>query len=379
MKMRHFGLLAGALVCLNPCGAGASQQAGRILPDEIGDWKAAAVNVIAAANAEQVNAAQADVLREYGLKEIEEAEYARGNANFQATLYEMEDPTGAYGWFTFLRTPDMHSASLGDYSDMNSSRLLVLRGNLLLEVEGEDLRARMTEIAALQTTVTAHAELGPYPTLDLRLPREGLEQNSQRYIVGPKALQALLQAGSGDWAGFSHGAEAVLGRYRAGREDVTLLLVDFPTPQAAATELENYGSSIEINPAGSRPAGENSFYARRDFTLVGLVKGARSPQVADQILERIHSGEEVTWDEATLHNKPKPNDVQILIGIFTGTGILCAYALIAGLAFGGMRLVLKRMLPGRVFDRDTSVEILQLGITTKPIEGSDFFRLGPPR
>jgi hypothetical protein len=376
--MRRYWMLPAVFLCaLSPAASSAASK-GPILPDAFGNWKAPMVNSFTPQSAELVTPAQAAVLREYGLAGIEQAEYVRGNARLQATLYNMQDPTASYGAFTFLRTPEMHSAGLGDYSDMTATRALILRGNLLLEVGGENLAAMTADLAALQSAVASHAKRGPYPTLDLHLPKDGLAPNSQRYMVGPQALHAVLPIASGDWAGFSHGAEAALGRYRLNREEVTLLLVDFPTPQAAASELQSYGVSFTINPPEGIEPARRAVYARRDLTLIALVSGAHSRKIAGEVLKHIGSGEEITWNEPSFQTKG-PSDAQILVGIITGTGILCVYALIAGLAFGGVRLLTKRMLPGRVFDRDASAEILQLGITSKPVKGGDFFHVGPPR
>jgi hypothetical protein len=376
--MRRYWILPAFFLCtLSPAANAASK--GPILPHAFGDWKAPMVNSFTPQNAELVTPTQAAVLREYGLAGIEQADYVQGKARLQATLYNMQDSTASYGAFTFLRTPEMHSAGVGDYSDVTATRALILRGNLLLEIRGENLAVMTADLAALQSAVAVRAEMGPYPSLDLHLPKDGLTPNSQRYMVGPQALHALLPIASGDWAGFSHGAEAALGRYRLNREEATLLLVDFPTPQAAASELQSYGGSFTINPPEGTEAARNAVYARRDLTLIALVSGAHSQKIAGKILRHIGSGEEITWNEPSFSAKSRPTDAQILVGIFTGTAILCAYALIVGLAFGGVRLLTKRVLPGRVFDRDTSTEILQLGITSKPVEGADFFHLGPPR
>ena len=56
-----------------------------------------------------------------------------------------------------------------------------------------------------------------------------------------------------------------------------------------------------------------------------------------------------------------------------------ALALAAGLGFGGLRIFMKLVLPGRVFDRNEDVEILQLGISSKPIANKDFYLLKSSR
>jgi hypothetical protein len=48
-------------------------------------------------------------------------------------------------------------------------------------------------------------------------------------------------------------------------------------------------------------------------------------------------------------------------------------AIAAGIGFGGFRLLVKIFLPNKVFDRDKQIEILQLGISSKPIKAKDFY------
>ena len=57
----------------------------------------------------------------------------------------------------------------------------------------------------------------------------------------------------------------------------------------------------------------------------------------------------------------------MIVGAITGTGVICMFAIIAGLAFGGVRLVVKRAT-NRVFDRPDQVQVLQLGLSSKPIK-----------
>jgi len=53
--------------------------------------------------------------------------------------------------------------------------------------------------------------------------------------------------------------------------------------------------------------------------------------------------------------------------------VICVFTLVAGLAFGGFRLVVKRALPNKVFDRTTQIQVLQLGLSSKPINAEDFY------
>jgi len=50
--------------------------------------------------------------------------------------------------------------------------------------------------------------------------------------------------------------------------------------------------------------------------------------------------------------------------------------MIAGVAFGGLRLLTKLALPNLIFDRSNHLEVLQLGLGSKPIKSEDFYSGG---
>jgi hypothetical protein len=48
-------------------------------------------------------------------------------------------------------------------------------------------------------------------------------------------------------------------------------------------------------------------------------------------------------------------------------------AVVFGVAFGGLRVITKRIFPGKVFDRPERMEVLQLGLSSKPIDPRDLY------
>jgi hypothetical protein len=106
--------------------------------------------------------------------------------------------------------------------------------------------------------------------------------------------------------------------------------------------------------------------------LLAIVSGARTREEANKVLDQIQSGTEVTWNEPTFQFK-EPAITTMIVGAIIGTGIICCFALVSGLAFGGFRLVIKRWLPDKVFDRSSQMQVLQLGLGSKPINSEDFY------
>jgi len=354
-----------------------------ILPNSIAGWAASAKGGLAplASHGEDhagstQTAGAAAVLKEYGLLAGEQATYTSGSNTIEVTLYRMKDPSGAYGEYSYLRTSNMAQADLAEHSAMTRDHALVLLGNLVLDVRGRDLAKSKPELKALFTAVAPHAQTGLLPSLGEQLPAEGMIERSDHYVLGPVALNQFFPVEQGDWLGFSQGAEAVIARYRMNGREMTLLLSDFPTPQAAQAKFVELHEKLGINDPNSEGSGDRqALFAKRAMTLLAIVSGARTKAEADSLLKQVHSNTELTWNEPSFELK-EPSFTTMLVGVFVGTGVLCCFAFVASLAFGGIRLVVKRVLPDKVFDRTSQLQILQLGLSSKPINAEDFYGVG---
>jgi hypothetical protein len=223
----------------------------------------------------------------------------------------------------------------------------------------------------LVAAINPKAEQGPLPALSDHLPVKGFIDSSDKYILGPQTLNQFFPVTTNDWLGFDTGAEAEVARYHVDGRELNLLLADFPTPQTAQKKLTQLQQDYHVNAPSTDPNG-SPIFARRSITLLAIVSGARTREEADKVLDQIQSGTEVTWNEPTFQFK-EPAITTMIVGAIIGTGIICCFALVSGLAFGGFRLVIKRWLPDKVFDRSSQMQVLQLGLGSKPINSEDFY------
>ena len=370
---QSIGLFA-ALLCLAVLAASA-QQGNLILPGSFGGWTGTAQTgvapmVIGYPTDVHPNEAKIEATRqEYGFVSGENADYRRGTEEMRVNLYKMKDPSGAYGLYSYMRTTDMPHADFTDHSSISREHALVLIGNVVVEVGGKDLPKNRAALKALIAAVVPHAESGLLPTIGEHLPTRGFVDRTDKYILGPATLNGIMPLADGDWLGFSQGAEAETAKYRVNGRELDLVIADFPTPQTAAKKLAELQKQFDIN--DSNDGSSRPLYARRALTLVAIVSGAPSKKDADAILDQIESGTEITWNEPTFQFK-EPGIGMMIVGAIMGTGVICLFAIIAGLAFGGVRLVVKRAT-NKVFDRPDQVQVLQLGLSSKPINAEDFY------
>jgi hypothetical protein len=367
----YFSLFASLLL------AAFCAPAQQVLPRSFAGWTQNGQETFSPSAPPSLNSSAADAARnglsatnEYGFAGGERASYARGSDTLDVALYKMKDPTGAYGEYSYQRAPGMQHGDLTEHSAITSDRALILAGNLVLEVSGKDLMARDGDLKSLVAAVQPHAQDGPLPTLWEHLPQKNLIEGTDRYVLGPQTLDQLFPGALGASIGFSTGAEAEVAHYRVGGHDATLLIVDFPTPQMAQDTFADVQKKFNVN--GSNPANSPAFFAARSLTLLTVVVGAPSQEEASTLLNQVHSGTVLTWNEPTFQFK-EPTIEAMVVGAIEGTGVICLFALIAGLAFGGLRLVVKRSLPGKIFDRTEQLQVLQLGLVSKPINAEDFY------
>ena len=366
-----------------------------ILPASFGAWTASgAPTQVPAAQIEQFASDSGPVLREYGIASGERRDYANGDEKLTVTLYGMVDPSAAFGAFTFLRDPDM--ASLAARSPVSyvatskgaaggQGRTLLVVGNLVLDVASAKSRVAAADVSALGQSVAGRADRRPYPPIAEFLPKDGLVPGSERYVLGPLALSRVFPpaaANPADWAGFGSSAEAMVGRYKLPGKgpagEGVLLLILYPTQQLAADRYTAMGKSFALNVDPSLANGRPAMFATRSSALIALLSGVESRETAAHFLGQIHYASLVTWDAPT-HDVTDPSISTIVVGAIVDTGAIMLLVMAASLGFGGFRLLAKFIAPGKIFDRTADVEILQLGINSKPVEVKDFYVLQTPR
>jgi len=386
-KFLPFVLLMGALFSL-PCSTAEAQKP--VLPQRFGSWRLASSQELSGARLSGVLGDNFAILVESGLIGVQRGTFTRTRgaspASMETTLYRFRDASGVYAAYTFLRTADMSSSDLTEKSAVSRERILAAIGGALLDLSGPGA-ASLADLKSLVTLIQQQTPRGSYPTLWQYLPGEGFERTSDHYLLGAAALDRVFPLEQGDWLGLGQGAEAESARYHMGNETLTLLLAVYPTPQIARLKLEELATRFGVRlpmprpgaPAAStaRPQSGSAIYAERRGLMLTLVAGARDARAARAIFDRVDYQTAVTWNEPSWEAKEAPFLVMI-VNILIGTCLLLLYAFVAGLLFAGIRLLVKRMAPGRVFDRDESVEVLQLGLASKPIQAKDFLSLRTP-
>jgi hypothetical protein len=299
------------------------------------------------------------VLSEYGFKEFESAAYTRGDRRISIKAIRFADASGAYGAFTFYKSPEMLTEKIGDQASSNNNLVLFYRGNVLVTANLDKVTpmsaGELRELAGDIPTIAGQAK--NLPTVPLFLPKDNYVHNSVKYVVGPAGLATVGSPLNAQEIDFSSSPEVAVAQYSSDAGNSTLELISYPTPAIAAERLKALQAAHpENNSPNAQP-----FLLKRSGPLVAVVTGAVTPHAAQSLLASVNYDADVTWNENT--GLGKSNNVgSLLVGVIILIGVILGLALVAGIAFGGIRILLKRMFPDRVFDRSDDVDIIELNL-----------------
>ncbi len=265
---------------------------------------------------------------EFGLQQAEQAQYEFQDRKFTGTAYRLQDSTGALSAFDAERPADARASSLGKLAVESGDLVILAYGNYLLTFEG--YKPSVGEIDTLVQTIPK-LEQSPLPALSGYLPDKGLVPNSERYVTGPVALEKFASSISPSTAAFHFGAEAQLATFRAASGEMKLAVFSYPTPQIARERLVDF----------QRISGA---MAKRTGPLIAVVLSPPNADDAERLLAQIRYAPTLTMDEHV--PGARDNIGNLVVNVFRLTGLLLVFCLVAGLAFGGFRAILKRASGG---------------------------------
>lgn len=330
------------------------------------------------AAADPTNAA---VLKEYGFTDFAASTYTRDDGRtVKLRAARFADASGAFGAYTFYLQPDMTREKIGEQAASLGQRVLFYRGQVLIDAlfskESPMAGAELRELAGVLPRPAGNA--ASLPTFLELMPRQGYVANTQKYAMGPAALDALAPPIQADLVDFRVSPEVSLGRYSTSSGEATLMLIYYPTPQLAAEHLRRIDGAHQLAQpqAGVASIGNApQFFAKRTGPIIAIAAGPLSESDAKSLLGLVNYEANVTWSQPTDH---QVRDLYLLV---VNIVILCvvigAMAIVAGVAFGGIRILMKRFYPERVFDRPEQMEFISLRLTETVVQGPPSGATGP--
>jgi len=261
---------------------------------------------------------------EYGLQESETGEYAIGTEQFAATAYRLQDPTAALAAFYWLRPPNAVVSPVEKLSAETANELILAHGNYVLVFQG--FKPGAPDLQRLYSQLPRVDE-SPLPAFIGFQPSDGLVRNSERFVTGPAGLETFFPGIQPGLAAFHLGSEAQIGTYGAGNGQMKLAIFSYPTPNIARerlAEMQKISGAI----------------AKRTGPLVAVILSPPNADDAERLLSQVRYQTTISWSEYVPSRRDNIGD--LIINAFILIGVLLAFSTVAGLAFGGFRLLRRR-------------------------------------
>ncbi len=359
-----------------PFAAPASRsEAPAILPQAFAGWQMQG-SPQTSTNAAAADPSNAAVLTEYRFIDLATATFTRDDGRtLKVRAARFADASGAFGAYTFYLQPEMNREQIGDQAASAGDRVLFYRGHILVDAkfstQSPMSAAELRELAgALPSPVGNNGNL---PSFIQFLPRREYITNTQKYVMGPVALSSLNLPVTSDQVDFGSSSELTLAHYQMPSGDATLVLISYPTPQLAAEHLRRIETAHGITSSSQNGVstinGAGSFFDKRTGPIIAIATGGVSDSDARNLLGMVNYEASVTWNTPTT-NREAHDLYALILNIVVLCAIVGGLAIIAGVAFGGFRILMKRFYPDKVFDRPEQMEFISLHLTETQVKGT---------
>ena len=291
-----------------------------ILPDAIGPYNRTATS--------QPALEDRPLWGEYGIKAWEAATYENGKDRLTATIWQLADSTGALGAYDWQAAAAEKASQAAPLASEGKNGLLLVHGNYLLRFDG--YKPSKEELEALYETLK-NVDHTALPVLTGYLPTANLVPQSARYVIGPVGLERFYKGIPPSVAAFHFGAEAQIGVFHSPKGDIDLAIFNYPTAQIA---MQKVGDFQKLPGA----------MVKRSGPLIAVVLSPADADFAERLLGEVRYQAEVTRDEYVPTRRDNPG--VLILNIFILIGILGLFAIVSGLAFGGMRVLRRKTHKG---------------------------------
>jgi hypothetical protein len=310
--------------------------------------------------------ANAEILKEYGFTDVASATYTTDDGRtLKIRAARFADASGAFGAYTLYLQQEMRpEREIGDQAASLGQRVLFYRGHVLVDAsfakESPMAGAALRELAGMLPRPPGNG--GNLPAVLDFMPHSHYVPNTEKYIVGPAALSTLSLPVSADLVDFAVKPDVAVGKYSTPSGQATLTLIYYPTPQLAAEHLRRIDAAHQLAQpqAGiSAVEGAGNFFDKRTGFIVAIASGPMSESDGKYLLGLVNYEANVTWNERT-DNRDVHDLYSLILNVVILCGILGALAIVAGFAFGGFRILMKRLYPDKIFDRPEAMEFISL-------------------
>jgi hypothetical protein len=237
----------------------------------------------------------AEVYLEYGFVEVVSQEYGAGEDSVIATIYEMEDPTAAFGVFSYNRSPQKTLLDLGDGGFQGGFQVAFLQDRYFVLVESyssgstvEEAQVAFSEVISKKIGTRANQ-----PAVVSELPSSNLVAGSPKLLKGRLAVRSLFFLAEGDVFDLGDKDIVLYGEYDGSGGKAKLYLVIYESSQKAERTGARLKQAFDGNEDYTRLRSQDSIWSEETRFLglalsgaaVAVVAEAESQRAVEQLLK----------------------------------------------------------------------------------------------
>lgn len=324
-------------------------------------------------DASAIDPANAAALKEYGLVNAQIDAYKRNGESLTIKALRFEDASGAYGAYTFYRHDGWPKEDIGTGATSDHNRVLFWIGNVVVDATFSHISsmsgAELRELAASIPVPSGNKSLTP-PILG-NLPQKNIDGQTTHYALGPAGYAGAGGVLPAALVGFDRGAETATASYKLQSGMATLTLINYPTPQIAASHAKAIQDYLKAGDGPQHPftkalqdSNPTVLEVRRSGPLVAVVSGDPIQDDARKLISAVHF-------DADMSPIPGGGDTEVqktaklLVAIITLVVVMFAAALLLALFLGGGRAAY-RFLRGKPLSSVYDAEFTSLDLGERP-------------
>jgi len=299
-----------------------------------------------------------EVDREYGVEKVEIRTYRKGNQTLQAVVEKAADPSSAYGLLTFYQNESMKPEKSMKVTVVGPDQAYLARGLFFVRVlrpskmSDEDFRSALVAIAGAAPSANDMVLLPP------SLPPQGLVPASEKYVLGPVAMQKAVPSFPSNLVGFQQGAELQAAVYQQNGQPATLILISYPNIPIARSHYDAMVHSLGVN----QKNGAGALYGKLKGSFVLIVQNARSEEIADRLMGRLTIEQQISWDQAPPGKPVAVQMLRLILGNILLIALLVGMAILTGILLFFSRRVAAKWFPHWDWARGYEDSIIQLNL-----------------
>jgi hypothetical protein len=242
-------LLLGVLQNINPAGWVAAPVrifAANVASPLAHTAAAAGETIVSMAQlAPELDAQKVMILQEFGVSEVFERSYQRGQRRITARVFAFNTVNGAYGGYMLLRQGAGTVIVRGDASSEDEDSISFWQGRTLAIISGpqddEESKSLVTNMADKLAAISR--EHGQLPDVLERMPKLGRVRGSERVVMGPLSARRFFNAPYLNSLSFTHVICSGVADYQVQEppDRLKVLNLEFATPQDAMLAFNSYG------------------------------------------------------------------------------------------------------------------------------------------